>query len=269
MTVFQQPVLLRRSVMANIRIGQKIRGTADPDREAEAWLQRLGLAGLAHATARTLSAGEAQRVALARALVVGPAVVLLDEPTGNLDPYNVRLIEEIVRADNAERGTTVVLVTHDVFQAKRLAHRTGLMIGGRIVELADTAAFFAGTPAAGDGGLPQRANWSAAAAPPSRHRRGAGRESVASRPVAEGSATAADPGSPGPSRSARNRAGSRRLHAHRAQVPRATAPPSRPLCARRRPRPRRTLGPQKRGPVGAPLLARTRRATVCTRAQAL
>ena len=103
-TVFQQPVLLRRSVMANVRIGQKIRGTADPDGEAEAWLQRLGLAGLAHAPARTLSAGEAQRVALARALVVGPAVVLLDEPTGNLDPYNVRLIEEIVRAENTERA---------------------------------------------------------------------------------------------------------------------------------------------------------------------
>ena len=96
-TVFQQPVLLRRSVMANVRFGQKIRGTADPDGEAEAWLHRLGLAGLARATARTLSAGEAQRVALARALVVRPAVILLDEPTGNLDPYNVRLIEEIVR----------------------------------------------------------------------------------------------------------------------------------------------------------------------------
>ncbi|MCU0280905.1 MAG: phosphate ABC transporter ATP-binding protein [Acidimicrobiia bacterium] len=142
-TVFQQPVLLRRSVMANIRIGQRIRGTADPDGEAEAWLQRLGLAGLARATARTLSAGEAQRVALARALVVRPAVVLLDEPTGNLDPYNVRLIEEIVKADNAERGTTVLLVTHDPFQAKRLAHRTALMIGGKIVEIAETAAFFA------------------------------------------------------------------------------------------------------------------------------
>lgn len=142
-TVFQQPVLLRRSVMANIRIGQKIRGTADPDGEAEVWLQRLGLTGLARATARTLSAGEAQRVALARALVVRPAVILLDEPTGNLDPYNVRLIEEIVAADSAERATTVVLVTHDVFQAKRLAHRVGLMIGGRIVELAETADFFA------------------------------------------------------------------------------------------------------------------------------
>jgi tungstate transport system ATP-binding protein len=142
-SVFQRPVLLRRSVVANVRISQRIRGVPSSSRDAEEWLHRLGLSALIHAPARTLSAGEAQRVALARALVVNPSVVLLDEPTGNLDPYNVRLIEEIVRRDNAERGTTVVLVTHDIFQAKRLAHRTGLMIGGKIVEVGETAAFFA------------------------------------------------------------------------------------------------------------------------------
>jgi tungstate transport system ATP-binding protein len=90
----------------------------------------------------TLSAGEAHRVALARALVVNPLVLLLDEPTGNLDPYNVGLIEQIVRADAAERGTTIVIVTHDPFQARRLADRTGLMIGGRMVETAETKRFF-------------------------------------------------------------------------------------------------------------------------------
>ena len=141
--VFQRPVLLRRSVLANVRISQRIRGVPSSNRNAEQWLDRLGLRDLAHAPARTLSAGEAQRVALTRALVVDPSVVLLDEPTGNLDPYNVRLIEEIICSANEERGTTMVLVTHDVFQAKRLAHRTGLMIGGKIVELADTASFFA------------------------------------------------------------------------------------------------------------------------------
>ena len=140
-TVFQRPVLLGRSVMGNVRVGQRIRGAA-AEGEAEAWLDRLGLGGLARAHARTLSAGEAQRVALARALLVKPAVLLLDEPTGNLDPYNTGLIEEIVRAENAERGTTVVLVTHDVFQARRLAQRAGLMVGGRIVELAGASAFF-------------------------------------------------------------------------------------------------------------------------------
>ncbi len=141
-SVFQRPVLLRRSVVANVRLSQRIRRVPSSNRDAEEWLNRLGLGDLTHAPARTLSAGEAQRVALARALVINPSAILLDEPTGNLDPYNVRLIEEIIRSDNAERGTTVVLVTHDVFQAKRLARRTGLMIGGRIVELADTASFF-------------------------------------------------------------------------------------------------------------------------------
>ena len=141
-TVFQHPILLRRSVAANLRFALRIRGTTEDDGEVEQWLGRLGLSELSHAPARTLSAGEAQRVALARSLIVNPSVILLDEPTGNLDPYNVGLLEEIVRADNAGRGTTVVLVTHDVFQARRLAHRTGLMMDGRIVELADTEAFF-------------------------------------------------------------------------------------------------------------------------------
>jgi tungstate transport system ATP-binding protein len=142
-TVFQRPILLRRSVAANVRISQRIRAAAPADEGVERWLARLGLADLGHAPARTLSAGEAQRVALARSLVVEPSVLLLDEPTGNLDPYNIRLIEEIVRLENSERGTTIVLVTHDIFQAKRLAHRTGLMTAGRITELAETESFFA------------------------------------------------------------------------------------------------------------------------------
>jgi tungstate transport system ATP-binding protein len=141
-TVFQRPMLLRRTVTANVRIGRRLRGLANNDHNTKRWLDRLGLTDLADAPAGTLSAGEAQRVAFARALVVEPSVLLLDEPTGNLDPYNVGLLEEIVRSENAERGTTVVVVTHDVFQARRLAGRTALMVSGRIVELADTEAFF-------------------------------------------------------------------------------------------------------------------------------
>jgi len=141
-TVFQRPMLLRRSVAANVRIGQRIRGTAPKDNSVDGWLDRLGLGELADAPVRTLSAGEAQRVALARALVVSPSVLLLDEPTGNLDPYNVGLIEEIVRADCAERGTTIVVVTHDLFQSRRIADRTALMINGRMLEIAETMRFF-------------------------------------------------------------------------------------------------------------------------------
>jgi tungstate transport system ATP-binding protein len=105
-------------------------------------LDRVGLKALANSFAHKLSGGEMQRVALARALVIEPQVLLLDEPTANLDPYNVTLIEEIVRDHNCARGTTVVLVTHNVFQAKRIAHRVGLMLGGRLVETRDTQSFF-------------------------------------------------------------------------------------------------------------------------------
>jgi len=141
-TVFQRPVLLRRSTAANVRIGRKLLGLDTKDGTTDRWIERLGLTDLADAPARTLSAGEAQRVAFARALAVEPSVLLLDEPTGNLDPYNVGLLEDIVRRENAERGTTVVIVTHDVFQAKRLADRTALMADGGIIELAETGAFF-------------------------------------------------------------------------------------------------------------------------------
>ncbi len=141
-TVFQRPMLLKRSVAANVRIGRRLRGLDTNDGSTERWLERLGLTDLADAPARTLSAGEAQRVALARALVIEPSVLLLDEPTGNLDPYNVGLLEEIVRSENSKQGTTIVIVTHDVFQARRLADRTGLMVSGGVVELADTEVFF-------------------------------------------------------------------------------------------------------------------------------
>jgi tungstate transport system ATP-binding protein len=141
-TVFQRPMLLRRSVSANIRIAQRIRGNASGGPLIDQWLDRLGLADLTDAPIRTLSAGEAQRVALARALVVEPSVLLLDEPTGNLDPYNVALIERMVRSDIDRRDTTTVVVTHDPFQAKRLANRTALMISGRVVEIGETEQFF-------------------------------------------------------------------------------------------------------------------------------
>lgn len=141
-TVFQRPVLLKRSVIANLQYGVSLRGEKLALQAQNTWLEKLGLAKLASQSADKLSAGESQRVALARALLVRPDVLLLDEPTANLDPYNVSLIEEIVREENAERGVTVVLVTHNIFQARRLAHRTGLLLNGELIELGETNAFF-------------------------------------------------------------------------------------------------------------------------------
>ena len=80
--------------------------------------------------------------ALARAMVLQPDVLLLDEPTANLDPYNVGLIEDTVQTLNQEQGTTLVLVTHNIFQARRLAQRVALMLDGRLIETADAETFF-------------------------------------------------------------------------------------------------------------------------------
>lgn len=140
--VFQKPGLLNRPVSANIVYGLKLRGRDLPPTLLQSWLKRLGLAHVAHQSAAQLSAGEAQRVALARALVLEPDVLLLDEPTANLDPYNVGLIETIVREEQVRTGMTVVLVTHNIFQARRLAHRVGLMLDGRMVEVAEKEDFF-------------------------------------------------------------------------------------------------------------------------------
>lgn len=141
-TVFQQSILLNRSVRDNVAFGLRLRGRRDASEPVEAALETVGLRHLQRRRARTLSGGEAQRVALARALVLDPDVLLLDEPTANLDPANVALIEDVVRTQNRERGTTVVLVTHNVFQARRLADRVALLLGGKLVEVADTETFF-------------------------------------------------------------------------------------------------------------------------------
>jgi len=140
--VFQRPALLRRSVAANIGYGLGLRGGKLPPEELAAWLDRLGLAPLARQPAQRLSAGESQRVAMARALVVRPDVLLLDEPTANLDPYNIGLIERLVSEARAETGLTIVWVTHDIFQARRVADRVAFLLAGRLVEVAEAPTFF-------------------------------------------------------------------------------------------------------------------------------
>jgi tungstate transport system ATP-binding protein len=141
-TVFQRSVLLNRSVAANVGFGLWLRGQSQPQKVIEEALAQVGLATLARREARTLSGGELQRVALARAMVLQPDVLLLDEPTANLDPYNVGLIEDIARGINQKSDTTLVMVTHNIFQAKRLAHRVGFLLNCELVEVADVEHFF-------------------------------------------------------------------------------------------------------------------------------
>jgi tungstate transport system ATP-binding protein len=141
-TVFQRPILLDTTVRANVGYGLRLRGRHDAARVAAA-LERVGLAHLAGERARTLSGGEAQRVALARAMILEPRVLLLDEPTANLDPSNVAVIEAAVRDLHREHGTTIVMVTHNLFQARRVSDRSALLLAGRLVEIAPTEQFFA------------------------------------------------------------------------------------------------------------------------------
>ncbi len=137
-TVFQRPFVLSRSVRANLAYGLHVRGWSDRPAEIDHLLDALGLTPLAHAPARTLSGGEIQRVAFGRALAFDPDVLLLDEPTANLDPRNVRLVEELIRERQAQ-GVTVVLATHQIFQARRLADRAALLLDGQVVEIAPIA----------------------------------------------------------------------------------------------------------------------------------
>jgi len=141
-TVFQRPMLLERTVWENVAFGLRLRGVRDGSASIQNVLEEVGLGQLARQRARTLSGGEAQRVALARAMILQPDVLLLDEPTANLDPQNVVMIENIIRRINREHGVTLVLVTHNIFQARRLADRVVFLLEGKIIESAPTEEFF-------------------------------------------------------------------------------------------------------------------------------
>ena len=135
--VFQEPMLLDRSVEANVALGLSLRGVGRKGRAAKVaqWLDRLGIGALAKRSGRTLSGGEAQRTSLARAFVLEPDVLFLDEPFSSLDqPTRESLLTELVRILD-ETMVTTVLVTHDRREAIQLAHRIGVMAEGRLLQL--------------------------------------------------------------------------------------------------------------------------------------
>jgi tungstate transport system ATP-binding protein len=142
--VAQQPVMFHTSVFDNVAMGlryRKLDRKTIRERVSEA-LQLVDLADRIHQQAATLSGGEAQRVALARAIVLNPRLLLLDEPTASLDPANVSIFEQVIKGIHQQRGTTIMIVTHNLPQAKRLADHCLFVHKGRIVESADTSTFF-------------------------------------------------------------------------------------------------------------------------------
>ena len=139
--VFQRPLMLTGSVRDNIAYGLKVRRRREGSR-VEEMLHRFDLEHLAARDARTVSGGEMQRLALARALASRPRVLLLDEPAASLDPGHTAVVEGIIRDAHREDGTTIVLATHNLGQARRLAQRVGLLASGRLVEIGETEDLF-------------------------------------------------------------------------------------------------------------------------------
>lgn len=134
--LFQTPVVFNTSVFDNVAYGLKVRGIDKKaiEEKVSGALNIVGLEGKERQKARTLSGGEAQRMAFARAIVYEPEILLLDEPTTNIDPANVAKIEEIIKRIH-ERGTTIVIATHNIPQVKRIAERVGILLNGELIEV--------------------------------------------------------------------------------------------------------------------------------------
>mgnify|MGYP005832204825 CR=1 FL=1 len=142
--VSQKALLFNTSVYNNIAYGLKMRKLPQNtiEEEVKNVLRLVKLEGFERRSAKKLSGGEQQRVALARALVLRTKLLLLDEPTANLDPKNVQIIEEVIATINRELKTTIVIATHNMFQAKTLPQRIALIDGGKITEIGAPAEIF-------------------------------------------------------------------------------------------------------------------------------
>jgi len=142
--VFQRTILFSASVYNNIAYGLRVRKVPKNvcDEEVRNALKLVKLEGFEKRPARKLSGGEQQRVAIARALVLKTALLLLDEPTANLDPKNAAMLEEIIATVNRKMKTTIVMATHNMFQAKTLPDRIALMTDGRITEVGTPTEIF-------------------------------------------------------------------------------------------------------------------------------
>ncbi|GAB3018712.1 amino acid ABC transporter ATP-binding protein [Natronobiforma cellulositropha] len=154
-TVFQEASLFGASVRRNVEYGLRVRKSwparlrhelatrlgMPTDAAVLDALETVGLADQLDQHAASLSGGEAQRVAFARALAYDPDVLLLDEPTSDLDPRNTALIERAV-LEARRRDIGVVVATHDMHQAERIADRVAVLLDGGVIDVGDAETVF-------------------------------------------------------------------------------------------------------------------------------
>jgi tungstate transport system ATP-binding protein len=127
--------IFNTTVFKNVAYGLTIRGVSRAEAEARvnAALKAVGLAHKQRQRALELSSGETKRLGIARALVINPQVFMLDEPTANIDPANTAIIEDIILNIKQARQTTILMITHDPAQARRLGDELLYLQDGKII----------------------------------------------------------------------------------------------------------------------------------------
>ena len=138
--VFQKPILLRRSVIANLDYMDSVLGNKKRISK-DRLLKIVQLQKQKNQPARMLSLGEQQRLSLIRSLMLRPNLLLLDEPTANLDPASTKIIEDIV-LNLKMMGIKIIFVTHNILQAKRIADEIIFLNEGKMVEHLNKQDFF-------------------------------------------------------------------------------------------------------------------------------
>jgi tungstate transport system ATP-binding protein len=136
--------IFNTTVFKNVAYGLKLRGMRNEAivEKVGSALEMVGLSDRKENNATSLSSGETQRIGIARAIIIEPEILFLDEPTASLDPYSTKVIEEVITKIREQKNIVIIMVTHNLFQAQRLADHVLFMYEGRIVDHGSKKTFF-------------------------------------------------------------------------------------------------------------------------------